>query len=215
MSWRSRRCAGRARTAPGVRGAPGPGGGDVVGAEHLEQPGPQAADQHRRDAERDRQARQEHRPRCPVTPSPKPPTGNARTLRPSSRISMQPDPGRRQAEADQRTDPDRVVAEPVLRIAARRCQRHRDQHRQDRGVDDQPERRREVGADDRGDGPPEEQRLAEVAAQDPAEVGPVLVGQRPVQAPLVAQHLRPRAGWRGCRGWCGPGRRGSDGPAGR
>ena len=46
---------------PPLGDALGAGGGDVVGLEHVEQAGAQAADQDRRDEQRHRQRRQEHR----------------------------------------------------------------------------------------------------------------------------------------------------------
>ena len=150
-------------------------GGHVFRLEHLEQARAQAADQDRRDPERDRQRRQEHRVQVADEPAAvAADRERAPEVQPEDEQQHDPDPEGREAEPDQRHRTDEVVGDAVAVRRGDRRQRHRDQHRQQRPEADQPERHRQPLQHEVPGGDAVEERVAEVAVHDPPHELPVL-----------------------------------------
>ena len=161
-------------------------GRDVVRLEHLEQRRAQAADQDRRDRERDGQRRQEHRvqvARGSPRRSRRPGTAG-RGAAPKTSRQHDPDPERREAEADERHGADGVVGRRgrvcVAAIAASGTAiSDREQRRRGRSARASPA----AGRHQLPAGDAVEERRAEVAVREPLDELLVLHGQRPVEAP--------------------------------
>ena len=172
------------------------GGGDVVRLEHLQQARPQAADQDRRDPQGDGERRQEHRVQVAdaarAVSADRELAGPGAGRTPSRSMIPSQNGGKpRPTSGTARTTWSRM---PSLRVAASVASGHRDQDREHRAVADQPQRHRQPARDQRPGRHVVEQRLAQVAVQQPLHEQLVLRRQRLVEAPLVMQQRRSASG---------------------
>ena len=99
------------------------------------------------------------------------------------------EPERRHCEADRRDDADAVIGRSVAVEGREDAERHRDEQRDDRAVDEQEDARPDTRADDVPHRLLEVDRRAEVAAWEPGEERAELLGERLVEAELVADAL--------------------------
>jgi hypothetical protein len=96
-----------------------------------------------------------------------------------------------EAQADQRDDPHDVVACGVPLAGRERGERHRDQDREGRAVADQPERDRQAIDDELASRHVVEERITQVAVDEPLHEELVLNKERLVEAPLLMQERDP------------------------
>ena len=189
--------------------------GDVVGFEHREQTRAQAAYQQRDGADGDRQRRQEHAHDVSAEAVPVAADGEDLPAAGGQQEDQHDaEPERRHPEPDDRNRAHDLVDHAVLASRCDGCQWHGDHDREQRAVDEQPERHGGALDDHRADGVAVQERVTEVAVRESLHEQPVLLGQRAVESPLGVQlrdQLRRGAVARAPRP---PDRRGGDARAG-
>ena len=172
---------------------------DVVGLEDLEQARPQAADEDRRDGDRDGEGGEEHGVEVSEEPlSVAPDRERASEVQCEREQQHDPDPERREAEADERDGADDMVGRPIPPGRGDRCKRYRDHDREQGPEPDEPEGDGQALDDEATGRDAVEERRAQIPVHETGEKAPVLGRQRLVEPPFLmekgdALRGRPRA----------------------